>query len=144
MDMDGNGSLFIDDLHLQDSSDQYDEATLKNRIISIEKEMHSLFERIKVLQEKKEMLSKKLKTVTREEIPRLVLEPPLKIGKTSFEKATFILNLFSPRKDVYAVRRYNKETEKTTYFPHCLNFWKDGCLKKVGRKGESCLFFMWI
>ena len=132
-----NGSLFIDSMSLEDDGALLDEVALKERLSRNEEEIRRLSIQLNELV----VENKKLKAlVSDEKIPPLSLEKRVEeIGESAKDKASFLLSLFSPRTDVYAVRRYNKDISKASYFPKCVNFWKDGCLRKTGGKGrESC------
>lgn len=135
--MDDNDSLFINAMQLKSTEEFTDDVTLRGKIHSLDLEIRSLVEHLDELQKERETLSRRLRTEKQEDTPPLILESPSFIGKTPYEKASFLLSLLSPRKDVYAIRRCNKETGKVSYFPQCVNFWHDGCLKKEGEKGKA-------
>ena len=131
------GSLFIDSMSLEDDGALLDEVALKERLSKNEEEIRRLSIQLNELM----VENKKLKAlVSDEKIPPLSLEKRVEeIGESAKDKASFLLSLFSPRTDVYAVRRCNKDISKTSYFPKCVNFWKDDCLRKTGEKGrEAC------
>ena len=124
-------------MQLKSTEEFTDDVTLRGKIHSLDLEIRSLVEHLDELQKERETLSRRLRTEKQEDTPPLILESPSFIGKTPYEKASFLLSLLSPRKDVYAIRRCNKETGKVSYFPQCVNFWHDGCLKKEGEKGKA-------
>ncbi len=127
-------SLFIDSMSLKDDGVVLNENALKERLLKNEEEIRSLLFRLNELRKE----NKGLKAlVSDDKIPPLALEKRETIGDSAADKASFLLSLFSPRTDVYATRRYNKELSKASYFPKCFNFWKDGCLRKSGEKGRD-------
>lgn len=69
-------------------------------------------------------------------IPSLILNAPLIHKDDSAEtKASFLLDLFNPRHDIYATRGRNKNG-KTVYYPKCKNLWETGCYRKVPDKSN--------
>ncbi|AKI03190.1 hypothetical protein IMCC20628_04520 [Hoeflea sp. IMCC20628] len=54
----------------------------------------------------------------------------------SSDKIDLFLDLFTGRRDVYAVRWENSDGSRKGYSFHCANFWKNGCQKKT--KGGKC------
>lgn len=125
-------SLFISDMILKDD---------KENITSLEdasRELSELDIRIKHLSMELEDLIQH-----RNHIASLITEmqentmiPPIKQDNAKIhqedsaeDKASFMLDLFNPRKDIFATRERNKDGN-IVYYPRCKNLWQDGCYRK--------------
>ena len=132
-------SLFISDMSLEGS--EKDPRNLEK----VEKDLCGLDARIKKLSLELEELvrarSALAQTVIKLKadalIPALTLHPAsIKPSDSKEIKAAFLLSMFSPRLDIYALRSKNREG-KTTYYPKCLNFWKAGCYRIDSAKNKK-------
>lgn len=129
-------SLFVDAMTLQDNIDYLDEEAVKREISALDDEIRRLSTELKELSEKRKNLNE---SICKSKIDDVIL--PLVLSKSDVkfdsaaDKADFLLSLFSPRTDVYAVRRV--KDGKASYFPKCTHFWDSGCLKRNGEKGRD-------
>lgn len=103
-------------------------SSLKENILNLEKE---LAEKEK---EHKEILSK-LEEVDFPKLEIQLREPTITKSDDVSDKANFLFDLFHGRRDVYASRRWDKKTQRTSYSPQCINFWAPGCLFRIHKEG---------
>ncbi len=128
-------SLFVDSLTLKGS--KRTDAEIKEEISELDEQINELLSKLKETRAKRDALSSSLKEEENDVIPPLSLKDAAIAFSSASEKASFLLSLFSPSTEVYATRQYNQDLERAKYFPKCLNFWKDGCLKREGQKGRE-------
>ena len=141
MSKDDYESLFIDSMTLkEDKTEKLSITDIETKLSTLEDRIGQLQTELNELIKQKRLLNEKLSELHESErIPSIKLKDPRILSSaSSAQKASFMLELFSPRKDIYATREYNREG-KTTYYPKCMNFWKDGCYRKdQSKKGLPC------
>lgn len=135
--MSRNESLFINSMTLKgkDTQISFNPIIAKNRINEIDQEIKMREQEIVLLLKEKSRLCERLSSIE-ERIPPLNTEAATEIKGE--DKARFILNLFSPRLDIFATRQKRKDTGKTVYYPKCSNLWKEGCHRKIQGDKTQC------
>ena len=134
-------SLFIDDMHLKgdDEAPKKDREELMRELDAVESSITQILEELRVLEAKKKELQNAIKDM--ESISSITplkrTSPIISKSSTTIEKATFLLDLFSPRIDVFATRGKGKDG-KTVYYPKCKNFWSEGCFRRNSGNKTKC------
>lgn len=132
-------SLFIDSLTLSgDVSAQAEEneASVSAQLKKLESEINSIKAKLADLMTKKETLAKRLAELHEDDIipPPLMDSYPVPVFSNGIEKAQFLLDLFSPRTDVFAKRGRSQSKKGIGYYPVCLSRWDpDICPKQKGK-----------
>ena len=128
------GSLFINPLELKDTTLPIKKTPdqLKNEISLLNKEIKKKNAELDVLIKEKEHLMNLLDEYHCESIVPLKLETPRDVYGE--DKVKLILDIFSPRTDIFATRQKRKDNGKFVYYPKCANIWKDGCFRKTREK----------
>ena len=130
LEMNSNESLFINSMMLKDDdTHSISEIELRNRLNGLEDKIQKLQSELASLMKKRVSLQSMLDALNADE----VIPPPLMDSDESenfssgIEKAEFMLDLFSPRRDVFASREWSKSKKGVGYYPACGNFLKKGC-----------------
>ena len=132
-------SLFIDSLTLSgDVSAQAgeNEASVSAQLKKLENEINIIKAKLADLMTEKETLVKRLAELHEDDIipPPLMDSCPVPVFSNGIEKAQFLLDLFSPRTDVFAKRGRSQSKKGIGYYPVCLNRWDpDICPKQKGK-----------
>ncbi len=129
---------FVDSMTLVGGQDgQMSPSELQVAIKSIDEQLDELIAKTEALKEERAVLAAQLEAQSK----RYSI-PPLELGTSRIseyasleEQAGFLIDLFSPRRDVHAVRRIYYSSKKdawcTSYYPPCENYKRRGCAKAV-------------
>lgn len=126
--------LFVSDLNIENPKDLFVEETeesLKGKELIIKEEIHVLSYKLALLNKKLDEIQKQLTKFEQAHRDIILGKPTLTKNDSIYEKACFLFDLFHGRRDVYATRRWNKEKEKVSYFPRCINAWSQVCPLKL-------------
>ena len=140
MDADYHDSLFINSMTLKGENKEPNIQDIKRKATEIDFRISQLQKELEELVKERSTIRERLQALQdNETIPPILAEkakiPPASSG---YDKAAFLLELFSPRHDIYATREQNK-AGKTVYYPKCINFWAEGCYRKnPTSKGVAC------
>ena len=135
-------SLFIDSMTLagEASFSELDERCLRERIAEMDARISALNEHLVSLIAQRDRLSSQLKQ-TADDIRLSAVEcdrEPVDFPDV-MSKAGFMIDLFSPRMDVYATRGRSKSPKGVGYYPVCSNRWDECCPILQGREsGAFC------
>lgn len=135
-------SLFIDSMTLagEVSLSELDERGLRERIAEMDARISALNEHLVSLIAQRDRLSSQLKQ-TADDIRLSAVEcdrEPVDFPDV-MSKAGFMIDLFSPRMDVYATRGRSKSPKGVGYYPVCSNRWDECCPILQGREsGAFC------
>ena len=127
-------SLFINDMSLkgENNSKTTNITEIKNELSNLNQRISNLSDELAELIRHRNELAAEI-TAQQEDnrLPPVTLEPAIiRQNDSATAKAEFMLELFDPRKDIYATRERNKGG-KTVYYPRCRNLWKEGCYRKI-------------
>ena len=114
--------------------------SLKNKETKAKEEIYELTGKLTLLRQQLEDIQKKLIKLETPHTDIILGKSTITKDASAYEKACFLLDLFHGRRDVYAIRRWNRDKEKIFFFPHCINAWTQLCLlkqqKDTGIKGN--------
>lgn len=135
-----SGFSFIDDLNIVSASDELEGLFEKPSLESLEAEESMLLKHLSEIRKRlKEVqdLKKSLEADESLSIKEIELgEPSITKEALIEEKAEFLLDLFKSRRDVYAVRSWNNEKKRASYYTKCYNAWSSNCPKKIHKQNE--------
>ena len=139
--MNSNESLFINSMMLKDDdTHSISEIELRNRLNELEDKIQKLQSELASLMKKRASLQSVLDAMKADETipPPLMDSDETEDFSSGIEKAEFVLDLFSPRRDVFASREWSKSKKGVGYYPACGNFLKKGC-HRADNKGAGYL-----
>ena len=135
-------SLFIDSMTLagEASLSELDERGLRERIVEMDARISELNEHLVSLVAQRDSLSAQLhQKIDDMRLPAVVRDREPIDFHDAISKARFMIDLFSPRLDVYATRGRSKSPKGVGYYPVCSNRWNDCCPIRQGREsGAFC------
>lgn len=124
---------FVSDLDIEALDGLFVEETkesLKNKETKAKEEIYELTGKLALLRQQLEDIQKKLIKLETPHTDIILEKPTITKEASTHQKACFLLDLFHGRRDVYAIRRWNRDKEKVSYFPRCLNAWGSLCQRK--------------
>ena len=141
--------IFRDDLHIESTLENDDEASLRqgieeteNEIQSLKAEIYELSQHLAEKEKRKAALSENLEKFTSPKLEIKLLPPRIHPGASTEERVALAFSLFHGRRDAYAARYIRKDDGSVGYSPVCMNRFREGCLLKLPkdeRKNRTCL-----
>lgn len=134
-------SLFISDMSLGGLAEEpVSPERVEKKLCELDAKIKELTSEIQELIRKRDFLAQSLAELKdRNVIPPITqLSAQVHPTDSTYAKAAFLLSLFSPRTDIYALRSRTKDG-RTTYYPKCINLWKAGCYRlESGKEKKPC------
>ncbi len=136
-----NDFIFVDDLNISTNGNlplpdtkEVLVSQIKStncKIDEIKEQLIQLSKRLSQLETERDSKVKQLSLFDKRYLEIELAKPSITKDSPLEEKLELLFALFHGRRDVFAVRSYNENTGKISYYPRCVNAWKsDECLLK--------------
>lgn len=134
-------SLFISDMSLCGLAEEpVSPERVEKKLCELDAKIKDLSSEIQELIRKRDFLAQSLAELKDRNVIPPIAQVSAQVHPTDsiYAKAAFLLSLFSPRTDIYALRSRTKDG-RTTYYPKCINLWKAGCYRlESGKEKKPC------